>query len=547
MADERLATREIDWLKTFPWLRLFRTFLVALDPFKLIVAAVGILTTALAWLIISLFFNNFFFVAKPKLTDFDPKSYQKDGVTDEEAIKKRNDDYSRRLNSWKLQYKLAGSTAIEEYETVDGVKHTIKGGKYRIMPWFEDRGPNPVSMLKNTVTGSPNERNETIGRFLQGQVFVLVEPLLKFLTPVSYLFDAQANTWTRLYLVVLLLVELAIWAFFGGIITRMAISTLAGKETGGLRGAIDFVRKHYISYVSSPVVPIAGLFAIVIGCMVFGLFHLIPGIGDILIDGLGWLIPLGAGFIMALIVLGLVGYPLMYTTLSAEGSDTFDALSRSYNYVYESPWSYLWYSIISILYGAVLVFFVVVVTSLTVYLANWGVSQTILTQTTNREPQYLYTYAPTSFGWRQLLLEGTPLETYNDVYVHKTAAEEYLKEYTWYNIAGAGMVSFWLTAVFMLMLGFSYSYFWTASSMIYLLMRKKVDETEIDEIHIDDADFEPQGAKVPPPSPTPAPEAVNSAPVVQMVDPPTLRAVPPSDIKPIDPPPTSSTDPKPSV
>lgn len=63
-------------------------------------------------------------------------------------------------------------------------------------------------------------------------------------------------------------------------------------------------------------------------------------------------------------------------------------------------------------------------------------SQTILTQTTNREPQYLYTYAPTSFGWRQLLLEGTPLETYNDVYVHKTAAEEYLKEYTWYNIAG---------------------------------------------------------------------------------------------------------------
>lgn len=119
-------------------------------------------------------------------------------------------------------------------------------------------------------------------------------------------------------------------------------------------------------------VPIAGLFAIVIGCMVFGLFHLIPGIGDILIDGLGWLIPSAPGFIMALIVLGLVGYPLMYTTLSAEGSDTFDALSRSYNYVYESPWSYLWYSIISILYGAVLVFFVVVVTSLTVYLANWG-------------------------------------------------------------------------------------------------------------------------------------------------------------------------------
>lgn len=88
---------------------------------------------------------------------------------------------------------------------------------------------------------------ETIGRFLQGQVFVLVEPLLKFLTPVSYLFDAQANTWTRLYLVVLLLVELAIWAFFGGIITRMAISTLAGKETGGLRApSISFANTIFL-------------------------------------------------------------------------------------------------------------------------------------------------------------------------------------------------------------------------------------------------------------------------------------------------------------
>ena len=121
--------------------------------------------------------------------------------------------------------------------------------------------------------------------------------------------------------------------------------------------------------------------------------------------------------------------------------------------------------------------------------------------------------------------------------MNQIAADQYLSEYTFTNKMGAGLVSVWLTLVFMLMLGFSYSYFWTASSMIYLLMRKKVDETEIDEIHIDDSDFEPQAK----------PTSVPTAPVVavtpgihlQIVDPPTLRAVPVDPPKPVEPiPPT---------
>ena len=57
---------------------------------------------------------------------------------------------------------------------------------------------------------------------------------------------------------------------------------------------------------------------------------------------------------MAVFLVGLVGYPLMYTTISAEGdqSDTFDALSRSINYVYQSPWHYIWYWIVAVVYGA---------------------------------------------------------------------------------------------------------------------------------------------------------------------------------------------------
>lgn len=532
MADERMARSEMDWLKTFPWLRLFRTFLVALDPFKLLVAAAGILATTAGWYLLSVAFYN---VApgKPNPKDYDLKGYVTEKVNEDAARLQRDADYTRKLNAWRLRHRLAGPTGISTYPTAEVFRDEkvpelpVAGGRYRTLPWFEDRGPNPVSIVKNTVSGTRAERSETIRGFLQSQVFVLVEPLIKFLSPVSHLFDPAADTWTRIYLVALLVWLLVVWGFFGGVITRMAISSLAGKETGGLRGAVEHVRKFYPSYLTSPIVPVGALFAIVLGCIAFGLVHLIPVVGD-LFDGVFWFVPLGAGFLMTLLVLGLVGYPLMYTTLSAEGSDTFDALSRSYNYVFEAPWSYLWYSIVSILYGAVLVFFVVVVVSMTVFLAKWGVNQTILTESVNRNPDYLYSYAPTSFGWRQLLLEGSPLETFNGEYVNAEQADAYRKSFTFFEVVSAGMVSFWLTAFFLVMLGFSYSYFWTAASMVYLLMRKKVDETEIDEIYLDDDEMDGPAPAPAPLSPLPmAPSGAPTGPASVMVDPPTLKVTPP--------------------
>ncbi len=327
------------------------------------------------------------------------------------------------------------------------------------------------------------------------------------------------------------------WGFFGGVITRMAIVQIAGKEGGGLRDSVRFVKSRYLSYFSSPIVPILLIFAVVAGCIFFGFFHMIPLFGDILVDGLFWWVPLGAGFVMALLVVGLVGYPLMYTTLSAEGSDTFDALSRSYNYVYESPWSYIWYSFVAVVYGAVVVFFVVFMSSLMVYLGKWGVGQTFWTQASNRSPEYLFVYSPTSFGWQELMLQGSPAAVEpNPNYRHampdgsgkpdmreyvpknQPDNDEYMKSYHWYEHAGAGMVAFWMTLFFMLMLGFSYSYFWTASSMIYLLMRKKVDEVEVDEIYTEEEDFE---EPVAPPKLSMTPPA---GPVSIPVDAPTLRA-----------------------
>src|SRR5262249_39718567 len=143
--------------------------------------------------------------------------------------------------------------------------------------------------------------------------------------------------------------------------------------------------------------------------VIFGFFAMIPLLGD-LIAGLFWPGILVLGLIMAVVLVGLVGWPLMSATISAEGTDSWEAGSRSYSYVYQKPWHYVWYAVVAISYGAVLVFFVGFMGSLMVYLGKWGVSNTPGLSAVGREPSYLFVYAPKSFEWRALLLQDARAE-----------------------------------------------------------------------------------------------------------------------------------------
>src|SRR5262249_15580265 len=156
------------------------------------------------------------------------------------------------------------------------------------------------------------------------------------------------------------------------------------------------------SFLSAPLLPLAFVLVITILLMIFGWAQMIPAVGEIIVAGLGWPLVLLAGLVMAVILVGLIGWPMMYATISAEGSDSFDALSRSYSYVYQKPWHYLWYSAVALAYGAVLVFFVALMGSLVVYLGRWGVTQAPMPEP--RNARYLFIYAPESYQWRELLL-----------------------------------------------------------------------------------------------------------------------------------------------
>src|SRR5262249_41998799 len=279
----------------------------------------------------------------------------------------------------------------------------------------------------------------------------------------------------------------------------------------------SFARARCQSYFSAPLFPLVFLVILTVILIIFGLFSgLIPIVGDILISGLLWPIVLVLGLVMAVVLVGLIGWPLMNPTISAEGSDSFDALSRSYSYVYQAPWHYIGYSLVAMLYGAALVFFIGFMGSLIVYTGQWAVGQAPFLASNDpardREPTYLFVYAPTSFGWRDLLLHSSPFaeaETFvtpggvPTVTYHMS--KDYMASMKWYNYFGAYLVAIWIGLLFMLVIGFGYSYFWSASSIIYLLMRRHVDDTEIDEVHLEEEELEEPFARETAPAPQAAP------------------------------------------
>lgn len=540
MADGRDDAPAFSFRKAFLWTEIFRCFQVALDPRKLLVAAAGILVMSFGWYLLS----AMFWYPKPvfKNDEYQALAKEKLGAKKIDAAGKEVDVSTADLET---EAKRFYDRDLEQWQTLDELagKDT---GRLRSMPWNEYRGPNPYLLITNLFSGNAAERSLSIAEFFSATVPVLIEPLIKLILPVVKFVDASTSFQTRIYLLLCLVWSLATWAFFGGVITRIAAIQLAGKDRVTLQEAVKFVATRYTSYILSPIVPVGIIAFIVVGLAIYGLIALIPGVGDLVLYGL--LFPLVAlgGLVMAILAVGLVGYPLMYATISVEGSDTFDALSRAYNYVFQAPWNFLWYGVVAVVYGAAVTLFVVFLASLTVYLAKWSICQAPFSESSGRKPDYLFIYAPESFGWRELFLKGTALEytLKRDVSPaaklpadgtvppdaarpklvaverDPAAAQQYRNSVWGIERVGAAMVTFWLTLIFLLMLGFSYSYFWSASTMIYLLMRKKVDETELDEVFIEEDLPEPPAPPAPKPADAPVSPGATSLPTIPAPVPP---------------------------
>ena len=149
------------------------------------------------------------------------------------------------------------------------------------------------------------------------------------------------------YLLLAGLWAIAVWALFGGAISRIAAVQLAADERIGWGAALRFCPLEVALLFRRPAVAAAGRR---LGRDSGG--H--PGTAacgatcGVSLASLIWPLALLAGLVMALLLLGLgFGWPLMWATISTEGTDSFDALSRTYAYVFQRPLRYLFYVLVA--------------------------------------------------------------------------------------------------------------------------------------------------------------------------------------------------------
>jgi len=170
----------------------------------------------------------------------------------------------------------------------------------------------------------------------------------------------------------------------------------------------------------------------------------------------------------------------MYPTIAVEGSDTFDAFSRSYSYVYARPWRTMFYTLVTAVYGTLCFVFVKLLVGLV-----FNSASTILGATMNLSSAGL----------------SSPLGKLQAMWFSPTLSGPFFGGFNLFNLSwseriASFFIAFWVFILVGLVIAFAISFFFSGSTLIYLLLRRCVDATEMDEVYVED--FESQFTAIPP-------------------------------------------------
>lgn len=281
-----------------------------------------------------------------------------------------------------------------------------------------------------------------------------------------------------LYCIIFFVIKLAVISIAGGSLCRITALQFSRGEKPGLTEALGFSIKKFSSFFTAPLVP-AGII-IFIGLLIFllGLTGNIPRVGELLI-GIFMLLALTAGVLITIVLIGtLAGFNLMFPAVAYDGSDCFDAISRSFSYVYSKPWRMGFYTAIAAVYGAICYTFVRFFTFLLLLVTRWFLQLGIWVKNSSREVNKLTAIWPEP-SFTNLL--GSPASTMAN----------------WSQSIAAFLVYLVLLVVIGLLVAFVISFYFSANTIIYSLMRNRVDNTALEDIfsHFDDVKTEPTTIK----------------------------------------------------
>ena len=270
--------------------------------------------------------------------------------------------------------------------------------------------------------------------------------------PASALFNLQLSFGGFCFYLLCTIWTILVWSIFGAAITRIAALALTREHKLGLRGGFAFGLLHWPSFAGGPALPLAACLLLAVPLLVLGWIARLDS--GALFVSLIWPLALIGGGLIALLTLGLaLGWPLMWPTISTEATDSFDGLSRAYSYTLHRPLRYFGYVLFAGILGALLLYVVTFVVALIQHMTLWGFSI------------------------------GAGGERVNDLLSPVVQDSTMLR---WANT----VFGFWNRLLQLIPLAVAASYFWTAMTQIYLLLRRDEDGAELDEVFLPAQDKE---------------------------------------------------------
>lgn len=297
---------------------------------------------------------------------------------------------------------------------------------------------------------------------------------------VSLLLAAHGFCWLIaehwLYAIICLAVLLAVWAFFGGAIHRVAALHAAREERIGIGQALRFACQKFVSFFTAPLIIVAVVLFFG-GLLALGGFALGNYAGGILM-GILFFLALLVGFAGAFLAIGLVaGGGLMYPTIAVEGSDSFDAISRSFSYIFLRPFRAIWYGLVALVYGVVTYLFVRLFAFLALRLTHCFVKWGVFTGGERLDPS----------ADKLDVLWATP------------QFDSLFGPFNWYAMSGwekvgSSILHIWIYLVAAGVAAYLLTFFASSTTVIYLLLRKKVDATDLDDVYVEEPEEEIEAA-----------------------------------------------------
>jgi hypothetical protein len=238
---------------------------------------------------------------------------------------------------------------------------------------------------------------------------------------------------------------LVVWSLFGTAIARVIGLHLAGEERIGLNGAVRFGSRLWTAPASAALFTLLGMLGLSLPGMLLG--FLMRTDWGLAAMGAIWPLFLAGGFVLAILACGLVvGWPLMVAAVGVERGDSFQAISTAFSYLYQRPLHASFYTLVALIVAVPALALAALFADATAGLALWAAS----------------------FGMghdrtASLLAGGAGAET----------------------LFGGRAIQFWTRGLEAVLGSFGWGYFWAISTAAYMLLRRDVDGTELDEVVVD--------------------------------------------------------------